>query len=71
MAQHSIKKDVDFIIERASSFDYIPKQGEKKPLYTNKTETIIFINFSKVHQDYHKEVSNVKVRMIGATTMGF
>jgi hypothetical protein len=32
-AQHSIKKDVDFIIERASSFDYIPKRGEKSHLY--------------------------------------
>jgi hypothetical protein len=56
-AQHSIKKDVDFIIERASSFDYIPKRGEK-PLILTKTETkLFFINFSKVHQDYHKEVS--------------
>jgi hypothetical protein len=56
--QHSIKKDVDFIIERASSFDYIPKR-EKKATYTNKDrdKKIIFINFSKVHQDYHKEVS--------------
>jgi hypothetical protein len=44
-AQHSIKKDVDFIIERASSFDYIPKRGEKAT-YTNKDrDKIIFINF--------------------------
>jgi hypothetical protein len=31
---------------------------EKKATYTNKDrDKIIFINFSKVHQDYHKEVS--------------
>jgi hypothetical protein len=61
-AQHSIKKDVDFIIERASSLT-TSQNEEKKPLILTKTETkLFFINFSKVHQDYHKEYPNVKVR---------
>jgi hypothetical protein len=40
-AQHSIKKDVDFIIERASSFD--SQNEEKKPLILTKTETKLFL----------------------------
>lgn len=69
-AQHSIKQGSDFLIERASTFEYIPKKGEKA-IFTNKDrDKIIFINFSKVHQDYHKEVSKRQgEEVIGATTI--
>jgi hypothetical protein len=68
-AQHSIKKDVDFIIERASSFDYIPKRGEK-PLILTKTETKLFYKLLKSTPGLPKEVSKRQgEEVIGATTI--
>jgi DNA primase len=68
--QHQIKQGEDFVIARESSFEYIPRKGEKA-IYTNKDrDKIIFINFSKVHQDYHKEVTKRQgEEVIGATTI--
>jgi len=69
-AQHAIKQGSDFIIERTSSFEYIPKKGEKTVYMNSNKDKIIFINFSKVHQDYHKEVSKRQgEEVIGATTI--
>ena len=69
-AQHSIKQGQDYTIEKGVKFEYIPKKGEKA-MYDNPTrDKIIFINFNKVHQDYHKEVTKRQgEEVIGATTI--
>jgi hypothetical protein len=61
-AQHSIKKMLILLSKEHQVLTTSQNEGEKAT-YTNKTETkLFFINFSKVHQDYHKEYPNVKVR---------
>src|SRR4029079_5253591 len=68
--QRSIVQSQDYTIERAPTFDYYPKKDEKV-VFTNKDrDQIIFINLSKVWQDYHKEVSKRQgEEVIGMTTI--
>lgn len=69
-AQHSIKQGQDYTIEKVHSFEYIPKKGDKAVFNNTNRDKIIFINFNKVHQDYHKEVSKRQgEEVIGATTI--
>lgn len=65
-----IKQGEDFIIARETNIEYIPRKGEKA-VYPNKERNkIIFIYFSKMHQDYHKEVTKRQgEEVIGATTI--
>lgn len=67
---HQLKQGEDFTIERCSTFEFIPRKGEKA-IYKNEAhDKIIFINFSKVHQDYHREVSKRQgEEVIGQTTI--
>jgi hypothetical protein len=68
--QRSIEQGRDYEIERVGTFEFIPKKGSKE-VYKNKNgDKILFLHFSKVHQDYHKEVSKRQgEEVIGATTI--
>ncbi|MEO8532828.1 MAG: DNA primase [Flavobacterium sp.] len=67
---HSIKQGTDFQITRDSKIDYIPKKGEKASFDNKHNDKIIFINFSKIWQDYQKEVTKRQgEELIGMTTI--
>lgn len=69
-AQHSIKQGQDYVIEKLGKFDYYPSKNEKSTFTNTNHDQIIFINFNKIHQDYHKEVSKRQgEEVIGATTI--
>jgi DNA primase len=55
--QRSIKQGEDYVIARDSSFEYVPKKGEKATWTNQNGDQVLYLYFSKVHQDYHKEVS--------------
>lgn len=55
--QRAIKQDEDFAIEKPVSFEFTPKKNERSTYTNSNRDEILFLCFSKVHQDYHKEVS--------------
>ena len=57
VGNHSIKQGEDFQITRESKFKYSPKKGETDYFENKAGDKIIFINFSKIWQDYQKEVT--------------
>lgn len=56
-AQKSIKEGDDYQILRDPIVNYVPKKGEKAVFKNENKDKILYLNFSKVHQDYHKEVT--------------
>lgn len=52
-----VKQGEDYIIEREPSFKIMIKKGEFQEWKNKDNDKILFLNFSKVHQDYHKESS--------------
>jgi DNA primase len=70
VGEKQIRQSQDFIIERESSFDITVKKGEKTTHINKNSDKILFLNFNKVHQDYHKEVTKRQgEEVIGATTI--
>ncbi len=66
----AIYQGADYMIETPRTFVYVPKKGEKETYNNSKGDKILFLNFQKVHQDYHKEVSKRQgEEVIGATTI--
>lgn len=56
-ASKTIKEGDDYQIARDSIVNIVPKKGEKLAWKNKNNDKILYLNFSKVHQDYHKEVS--------------
>lgn len=70
VGNHVIKQDEDFQISRESKFEYIPKKNEKTFFINENSDKIIFINFSKIWQDYQREVTKRQgEELIGMTTI--
>jgi hypothetical protein len=68
--QRAIREEEDYMIERAASVDFIPKKGEKAVWQNKDHDKVLFLNFNKVHQDYHKEVTKRQgEEVIGGTTI--
>ncbi|MEZ0182625.1 DNA primase [Flavobacterium oncorhynchi] len=65
-----IKQGEDFLINRDSTADIIPKKGEKLSWKNENHDKIIYINFNKIWQDYQKEVTKRQgEELIGMTTI--
>lgn len=66
----SIREGHDYEIEKAYSIVYVPKKNEKATYTNTAGDKILFLDFSKVHQDYHKEVTKRQgEEVIGQTTI--
>jgi DNA primase len=66
----AIKEGIDYKIERASSFKILVSKTEKKDYKNIDRDQILFLNFSSVHQHYHKEATSRKgEEIIGMTTL--
>ncbi|UOX35287.1 DNA primase [Flavobacterium sediminilitoris] len=55
--QRQIKEGEDYIIITDSIVNYVPKKGEKAQWKNENKDKVLYLAFSKVHQDYHKEVT--------------
>lgn len=67
---HQIKQSEDFVISRDSKIKYFPKKDQEETFENKAGDKIIWISFSKVWQDYHKEVSKRQgEEVIGMTTI--
>jgi DNA primase catalytic core len=65
-----VRNGEDYDIERAGSFKYSPKKNEVETFNNKDNDQILFINFSKVWQDYQKEVTKRQgEELIGMTTI--
>ncbi|WP_417365967.1 DNA primase [Flavobacterium beibuense] len=66
----AIREGQDYEITKEASFTIQPKKGVKDTYKNRNGSKILFLNFSKVHQDYHKEVSKRQgEEVIGANTV--
>jgi hypothetical protein len=66
----TVRNGEDYEIERAGSFKYSPKKNEVETFNNKDNDQILFINFSKVWQDYQKEVTKRQgEELIGMTTI--
>lgn len=52
-----IKEGEDYIISRDGAVNYVPKKGEKATWKNVNNDKVLYLNFSQVHQHYHREVS--------------
>lgn len=67
---HQLKANEDFLITRDTNIKYFLKKNEPLVYKNELRDKIIFINFGKVHQDYHKEVTKRQgEEVIGHTTI--
>lgn len=56
-SQKQIKEGDDYQISIDAVVNVVPKKGEKFAWQNKNKDKILYLNFSKVHQDYHKEVT--------------
>lgn len=52
-----LKENHDYQIEQDSSVKYMVKRGEQAEWKNKNHDKILYLSFSKVHQEYHKEAS--------------
>lgn len=66
----TVRNNEDYIIERAGNFQFNPKKEVTETFVNKDKDQILFINFSKVWQDYQKEVTKRQgEELIGMTTI--
>lgn len=53
----TIREGHDYMIEKSTKVTIIGKKKEKTEIHNSERDEILYLDFSKIHQDYHKEVS--------------